>query len=321
MRGGSAYLSRLATRVVTPAIAPAPVLFRSESAPFGLAPPAFATASFAVHADRREPVAPALDSRETTMQSLVPALPEPAPPTADAAPVPAARALAPPPPASRSAPPASRFETSSQPVSADPVPQALAMPAALPDQPTIAMRGQPPPEEIRRPRRAAAIDSSRPRAEPSRDVVSPPPMADRAMAPPGSAPAPWLQRRPNPATEAPVAMPVDSVAVPTVAVPKVSRARPGAGPTSQMPQEARPQPPQQPGMQPLEMPQRLAVPRLAQAGQPQQRVSSGGVTIGRVDVRVTAPPPPPPPQQRQRTPVTAPVRLARGFPTFGLAQG
>jgi hypothetical protein len=44
------------------------------------------------------------------------------------------------------------------------------------------------------------------------------------------------------------------------------------------------------------------------------------VTIGRLDVRVTPPTPAPPPARRT-APAPTGARLARGFPTFGLAQG
>jgi hypothetical protein len=50
------------------------------------------------------------------------------------------------------------------------------------------------------------------------------------------------------------------------------------------------------------------------------RAPSAGVTIGRLDVRVTPPTPAPPPARRT-APAPTGARLARGFPTFGLAQG
>jgi hypothetical protein len=85
---------------------------------------------------------------------------------------------------------------------------------------------------------------------------------------------------------------------------------------SAQPSPAPPQSAPSPGFAALE---RLASRWPVPLDPPASRAPSGGVTIGRLEVRVSPPPPAPLPA-RPRAPAAV-ARIARGFPSFGLAQG
>jgi hypothetical protein len=205
----------------------------------------------------------------------------------------------------------------------------------LHDQPTL------PPPALRSdtaalaepdPRRPAppAVGAPPPRGMPEqrRLASAPVPLAlqpERFATPdPGSPAPPVSAPQPHPEAAAPRAIPS-----PPAAPARLATAAPQAGPAAPSPVKhaataARPNP-GAPIPMSMSMSMSMPVPDAPPAGPARAAAASfgtgatGGVTIGTVEVRLTAPAPSAPAPPPFRRP--APTRLARPFPIFGLAQG